>query len=61
MPRLEYVIEEENVKADADGKKALIQLAEGDMRCAIGKLIAGKLIAANCVNLVNHCLCFDLV
>ncbi|KAF0767552.1 replication factor C subunit 5 [Aphis craccivora] len=32
MPRLEYVIEQEKVKVTEDGKKALIDLAQGDMR-----------------------------
>ncbi|XP_014258872.1 replication factor C subunit 5 [Cimex lectularius] len=32
IPRLGFVIEQENVKATEDGKKALIELAGGDMR-----------------------------
>ncbi|XP_050535249.1 replication factor C subunit 5 [Daktulosphaira vitifoliae] len=32
MPRLEYVVQQENVKVTEDGKKALIDLAQGDMR-----------------------------
>jgi len=32
MPRLEHIIQEENVKVSADGKKALVTLANGDMR-----------------------------
>uniref|UniRef100_A0A1B6DUV7 Activator 1 subunit 5 n=3 Tax=Clastoptera arizonana TaxID=38151 RepID=A0A1B6DUV7_9HEMI len=32
LPRLQYVIEQENVTATEDGKKALIDLSQGDMR-----------------------------
>lgn len=35
LPRLDYVIAQEGVQADADGKKALIELAEGDMRSVL--------------------------
>ena len=38
MPRLNFVIEKENVKADEGGKKALIELAEGDMRRVLNVL-----------------------
>jgi len=32
MPRLEHIVEEENVKVTEDGKNALVTLANGDMR-----------------------------
>ncbi|XP_066268597.1 replication factor C subunit 5-like [Branchiostoma lanceolatum] len=32
LPRLEYVIEQEKVEVTDDGKKAILQLANGDMR-----------------------------
>ncbi|ODN01732.1 Replication factor C subunit 5 [Orchesella cincta] len=32
LPRLEHVIEQENLKVDDEGKQALIRLGEGDMR-----------------------------
>ena len=32
MPRLQYVADEEKVTMTEDGKKALITLAQGDMR-----------------------------
>lgn len=38
MPRLEYVIAKEGVKATEEGKKALIELADGDMRRVINVL-----------------------
>ncbi|KAI1292229.1 Replication factor C subunit 5 [Halotydeus destructor] len=38
LPRLEYVIEKEKVTADEDGKKALMDLAEGDMRRVLNVL-----------------------
>jgi len=38
MPRLEYVVEQENVKVTECGKKALIDLAQGDMRKVINIL-----------------------
>nr|CAD7399736.1 unnamed protein product [Timema cristinae] len=38
LPRLEYVIEQENVSATEDGKKALLTLAQGDMRKVLNVL-----------------------
>lgn len=38
MPRLSYVIEQEKVKATKEGKKALIELADGDMRRVLNVL-----------------------
>jgi len=38
MPRLQYVIEKENVQIDQEGKKAILQLANGDMRRALNIL-----------------------
>lgn len=38
MPRLEHVIEKENVQIDQEGKKAILQLANGDMRRALNIL-----------------------
>ncbi|KAJ4439616.1 Replication factor C (RF-C) subunit [Periplaneta americana] len=38
LPRLEYVIEQENVNVTQDGKKALLTLALGDMRKALNIL-----------------------
>lgn len=38
VPRLEYVIRQENVDVTEDGKKALITLAKGDMRRVINIL-----------------------
>jgi replication factor C subunit 3/5 len=38
MPRLQHVIDKENVQIDQDGKKAILQLANGDMRRALNIL-----------------------
>ncbi|CAH2007591.1 unnamed protein product [Acanthoscelides obtectus] len=38
MPRLEYVVEKEGVKITEDGKKALLTLANGDMRKVLNVL-----------------------
>ncbi|CAF2740708.1 unnamed protein product [Rotaria sp. Silwood2] len=38
MPRLQYVIEQENVQIEPEGKKAILQLANGDMRRALNIL-----------------------
>ncbi|CAF1620055.1 unnamed protein product [Rotaria sp. Silwood1] len=38
MPRLQYVIEQENVQIESEGKKAILQLANGDMRRALNIL-----------------------
>ncbi|CAF1602975.1 unnamed protein product [Rotaria magnacalcarata] len=38
MPRLEYVIEKEQVQIEPEGKKAILQLANGDMRRALNIL-----------------------
>ncbi|XP_075219941.1 replication factor C subunit RfC3 isoform X2 [Lycorma delicatula] len=38
LPRLEHVIKEENVKVTEDGKKALMQLSQGDMRKVLNVL-----------------------
>jgi len=38
MPRLQYVIDKENVQIDQEGKKAILQLANGDMRRALNIL-----------------------
>ncbi|KAJ9586590.1 hypothetical protein L9F63_028367 [Diploptera punctata] len=38
LPRLEYVIKEENVNVTEDGRRALMTLAQGDMRKALNIL-----------------------
>ncbi|CAF3246500.1 unnamed protein product [Rotaria socialis] len=38
MPRLEHVIEKEQVQIEPEGKKAILQLANGDMRRALNIL-----------------------
>ncbi|XP_022191548.2 replication factor C subunit 5 [Nilaparvata lugens] len=38
LPRLDHVIQEENVKCTEDGKKALMQLSQGDMRKVLNVL-----------------------
>lgn len=38
MPRLDYVIDQERLKVSEDGKKALIKLANGDMRKVLNVL-----------------------
>ncbi|KAL3278809.1 hypothetical protein HHI36_016332 [Cryptolaemus montrouzieri] len=38
LPRLNFVVEQENVKISEDGKQALLQLANGDMRKVLNVL-----------------------
>ncbi|XP_044761426.1 replication factor C subunit 5 [Coccinella septempunctata] len=38
LPRLNFVVDQENVKITEDGKKALLQLANGDMRKVLNVL-----------------------
>ncbi|KAG5684672.1 hypothetical protein PVAND_013889 [Polypedilum vanderplanki] len=38
LPRLDYVVEKENVKITEDGKKALMDLSDGDMRKVLNVL-----------------------
>jgi replication factor C subunit 3/5 len=38
MPRLEYIIKEEQLSITEDGKKALFKLSKGDMRRIINIL-----------------------
>ena len=38
MPRLEHVADAEKVNLTEDGKKALMTLSNGDMRCAVLKM-----------------------
>ncbi|XP_011494721.1 PREDICTED: replication factor C subunit 5 isoform X1 [Ceratosolen solmsi marchali] len=52
LPRLEYVIKEENVTVTEDGKQALITLSGGDMRRVIN-VLQSTWLAFGCVNEVN--------
>jgi replication-associated recombination protein RarA len=38
MPRIDYIIENENLKITDDGKEALFKLSKGDMRRIINVL-----------------------
>lgn len=49
--RLEFIIKEENVNATDDGKQALIDLAQGDMRKVLNILQS----VASAFDLVNEC------
>lgn len=56
LPRLEYVIEREKLEVTEDGKKALIDLAQGDMRKVLNVLQCASL-AFDCVNEENVYAC----
>jgi replication factor C subunit 3/5 len=56
MPRLEHIVEKEGVSVTPDGKKALIDLAEGDMRRVIN-LLQSTSMAFEEVNETNVYLC----
>ncbi|GJQ82236.1 hypothetical protein Trydic_g19437 [Trypoxylus dichotomus] len=65
LPRLNYVIDEENVKISEDGKKALLTLANGDMRKVLNVLqstwLAYKDVTEdNVYNCVGHPLKTDI-
>ncbi|CAF1259849.1 unnamed protein product [Adineta ricciae] len=59
MPRLQYVIEKESVQIDQEGKKAILQLANGDMRRALNILqsthmASGSVNEASVYECVGH-------
>lgn len=56
LPRLEYIIDKENVNVTEDGKQALIELAQGDMRKVIN-LLQSASMAFDVVNENNVYLC----
>lgn len=52
MPRLDYVVDQEHIKIDAEGKKALIKLGNGDMRRVLN-ILQSTWIAYNEVSEAN--------
>ncbi|XP_066594914.1 replication factor C subunit 5 [Prorops nasuta] len=65
LPRLNYVIEEENIKVSDDGKEALITLSGGDMRKVINVLQStwlafGYVTEENVYTCVGHPLPVDI-
>uniref|UniRef100_A0ABD2WPQ7 Activator 1 subunit 5 n=1 Tax=Trichogramma kaykai TaxID=54128 RepID=A0ABD2WPQ7_9HYME len=65
LPRLEFVVKEENVKITEDGKKALMTLSDGDMRRVINTLQStwlayGNVTEQNVYSCVGHPLPVDI-
>ncbi|XP_015117244.1 replication factor C subunit 5 [Diachasma alloeum] len=65
MPRLEHVIEKENLKVTEDGKQALMTLSGGDMRKVLNVLQStwlayGSVTEENVYNCVGHPLPIDI-
>lgn len=56
LPRLDYIIQQENLNVTNDGKQALLDIAEGDMRKVLN-LFQSTSMAFDVVNEINVYLC----